>query len=103
MCVGLVRCVEWLAKALLSKSEHPPEPTARNGSGKVGQLTPEDLEGRLRNLHQESEERLMRDMRALLENRTFQIVKDVTEPIVKEIRGLREDLTKREERRPVRR
>lgn len=104
ICIAFARCVEWLAKVILNKYEHPPEPV-RNGNtaGKVGQLTPEDLEGRLQGLHQQSEERLMRDMRALLESRTLQIVRDVTEPIVAEIRGLRDDLAQREERRARRR
>jgi hypothetical protein len=71
-----------------------------NGNGnKLWGLTPTEWERRMEKLHQESEERLMVDMRTLLNARTLAIVEGITEPLVKEIRGLRDDLAKWERSR----
>lgn len=43
----------------------------------------------------DSEERIMADMRNLADARMLTMVEKVTDPIVKEIRGLRDDLSKR--------
>lgn len=62
--------------------------TRKNGNGNGnGHLTIQNL--------LESEERLMADMRALADARMLTMVEKVTEPIVSEIRGLRDDLTSR--------
>lgn len=60
-----------------------------------GMLSPEEWEGRLTRLHHESEERLMKDIRGLVDNRMLTVLEKVTEPIVKEIRALRDDMTSR--------
>jgi len=65
-----------------------------NGRDKAGELSAQDWEGRMTRMHQESEERLMGDMRLLMEARTMTLVEKVTDPIVKELRGLRDDMAR---------
>lgn len=60
--------------------------TRKNGNGN-GHLTIQNL--------LESEERLMEDMRALADARMLTVIEKVTDPIVTEIRGLRDDLASR--------
>jgi hypothetical protein len=69
--------------------------TAVEAAAKSGELSPTEWEGRMEKLHQESEERLMEDMRSLMNARTLTLVEKVTQPIVAEIRALREDLARR--------
>jgi hypothetical protein len=66
-----------------------------NGN-KSGDRSIEEWEGRMRKMHQESEEHIMTDMRNLMESRTLTLVEKVTDPIVKELRGLRDDLARRD-------
>jgi hypothetical protein len=68
----------------------------KNGrTDKSGELSPTEWEGRMEKLHQESEERMMADIRSLMNARTLTLVEKVTQPIVAEIRGLRDDLARR--------
>jgi len=96
LAVSLSHAVVWLAKAVFKSHERP-----KNGNGdhvkgiQSGQLTPEDWEGRMAKLHHASTEAVMADMRKLMEARTMTLVEKVTQPIVLEIRGLRDDLTMR--------
>ena len=80
-----------LAQKVINRNGHHP----RNGKDKAGNLSPEDWEGRMVKMHEASEERLMRDIRLLMDARTLILVEKVTQPIVLEIRGLRDDLAKR--------
>ena len=41
----------------------------KNGKHAAGQLSAEEWEGRMRKLHEESEERIMKDVRALMDTR----------------------------------
>jgi len=84
------------------------KPNNNNGNGSngshrreatSGQLSPQDWEGRIAKLHEASEERLMSDIRSLMNNRTLTLVEKVTQPIVNEIRALRDDLSRRSDRR----
>ena len=67
---------------------------SKNGN-KAGERSTEEWEGRMRRMHEESEEHIMRDMRNLMEARTLTLVEKVTNPIVAELRGLRDDLARR--------
>ena len=68
---------------------------SRNGN-KAGERSTEEWEGRMRKMHDEAGEHLMKDMRMLMDTRTQILVEKVTEPIVKELRGLRDDLARRD-------
>ena len=46
----------------------------------------------MKKMHDEATENVMRDMRNLMDARTGVLVKEVTTPIVNEIRGLRDDM-----------
>lgn len=71
----------------------------RNGNNRSGDRSTEEWEGRMRRMHSESEEHIMADMRNLMDARTGILVEKVTNPIVAEIRGLRDDLGRRERER----
>jgi len=56
----------------------------KNGNGhtnKAGERSTEEWEGRMRRMHEESEERLMRDMRSLLTNRNEELRRLIREEI----------------------
>jgi len=89
--------------AMIRESRQPERP--RNGNGdhvkgvQFGQLTPEDVKGRMSELHHAYAETIMADMRNLMDARTGVLVKEVATPIVNEIKELRKDLAERERER----